>query len=348
MSDKKDYIFSYKKSGVNIKLGNSIVKQIKPLVKKTFNKNVLGSIGGFGGVFDISKGTYKNPLLVSATDGVGTKLLIAEKLKNFKTIGIDLVAMSVNDIIVQGAKPLFFLDYIAIDKINEKKVLEIIKSVIKGCKESECALIGGETAELPDVYTKNKFDLAGFCVGVVEKNKLLPKKNIIPGDIVYGLPSSGIHSNGFSLIRQIMLEKRYSYNKKFNQHKTFGDLFLEPTKIYVKSILKILSSCKVKGLAHITGGGLEENIIRILPHGLGASIDIKNLEINSKSSIFNWLHNSCKISQKEMLRTFNCGIGMTLISNKMEMNKIMSVCMEIKQPIKVLGYINNKNSISFT
>ena len=253
MSKKKDYKFSYQKSGINIDLGNKIIDEIKPLVKSTESKDVLGGLGGFGAVFNFNTKNFVKPLLVSATDGVGTKLLIAEKLNNFNTIGIDLVAMSVNDIVVQGAKPLFFLDYIAIDKLNKKKIVNIIQGITKGCKAAECSLVGGETAELPGVYSKGKFDLAGFCVGVVEKNKLLPKKNINNGDIILGLPSSGLHSNGYSLIRKIMSEKKISYNKVFLNKKTYGAEFLKPTKIYVKPLLQILSKCNVKALAHITG-----------------------------------------------------------------------------------------------
>ena len=347
MSDKKDYIFSYKKSGVDVHLGNKVIKKIKPLVKKTFDKNVLGNIGGFGGVYNINKNEYKKPLLISATDGVGTKLLIAKKLSNFKTIGIDLVAMSVNDIIVQGAKPLFFLDYIAVEKVEEEKIIDIIKSIIKGCKESNCSLIGGEIAELPGIYSKSNFDLAGFCVGIIEKDKLLPKKNIKPGDIIYGLPSNGIHSNGFSLIRKIMYEKKYSYSKKILNKKSLGSLLLRPTKIYVKPVLSILAHCKIKGLAHITGGGLEENIKRILPSGLGVEINLNSLDIYSDKSIFGWLHNDCNLNKKEMLKTFNCGIGMSLITNKKEKDNLLSFCKEIKQPIKVLGKINDNNFFSF-
>ena len=347
MRDKKHYKFSYKKSGVNIDLGNTIVKKIKPLVKETFDNNVLGDIGGFGGAYKLNDKKYINPILISATDGVGTKLLVAEKLGFYKNIGIDLVAMSVNDIIVQGAKPLFFLDYIAINKIREKKVMEILRSITKGCKEAQCSLIGGETAELPGVYSENKFDLAGFCVGVVEKKKLLPKKNIRSGDIIFGLPSSGVHSNGFSLIRKIMDEKKISYNKKFQGNKTLGNIFLKPTKIYVKDVLSILSNCTIKGLAHITGGGLEENIKRIIPKGLGASIETQKLEIYSKKSIFHWLKNDCKVGKKEMLKTFNCGIGMVLVAERKEKKNLLSYCEEIKQPINIIGSIKSEKTFSF-
>lgn len=345
MRDKKDYIFSYKKSGVDIKLGNKVVNKIKPLVKKTHDKNVLGNIGGFGGLYKIGK--LKNGVLVSATDGVGTKLLISEKLSNFNTIGIDLVAMSANDVLVQGAKPLFFLDYIAVEKIDENKVVAIVKSIVKGCKEAECSLIGGETAEMSDVYTKNTFDLAGFCVGIVEKNKILPKKNIKPNDIIFGLPSSGLHSNGFSLIRKIIVDKKLSYNEKILGNKVLGNLLLKPTKIYVKEIIKILSKCEIKGIAHITGGGIEENLSRILPVTMGATINIKKLDIYSKESIFGWLRNDCRVNVKEMLRTFNCGIGMAMIAEEKETDKLLAICKKMRQPIKILGRVNNRNFFSF-
>ena len=345
MRDKKDYIFSYKKSGVDIKLGNKVVNKIKPLVKKTHDKNVLGNIGGFGGLYKIGK--LKNGVLVSATDGVGTKLLISEKLSNFNTIGIDLVAMSANDVLVQGAKPLFFLDYIAVEKIDENKVVAIVKSIVKGCKEAECSLIGGETAEMSDVYTKNTFDLAGFCVGIVEKNKILPKKNIKPNDIIFGLPSSGLHSNGFSLIRKIIVDKKLSYNEKILGNKVLGNLLLKPTKIYVKEIIKILSKCEIKGIAHITGGGIEENLSRILPVTMGATINIKKLDIYSKESIFGWLRNDCRVNVKEMLRTFNCGIGMAMIAEEKETDKLLAICKKMRQTIKILGRVNNRNFFSF-
>lgn len=347
MSKKKDYKFSYQKSGINIDLGNKIIDEIKPLVKSTESKDVLGGLGGFGAVFNFNTKNFVRPLLVSATDGVGTKLLIAEKLNNFNTIGIDLVAMSVNDIIVQGAKPLFFLDYIAIDKLNKKKIVNIIQGITKGCKAAECSLVGGETAELPGVYSKGKFDLAGFCVGVVEKNKLLPKKNINNGDIVLGLPSSGLHSNGYSLIRKIMSEKKLSYNKIFLNKKTYGAEFLKPTKIYVKPLLQILSKCNVKALAHITGGGVIENIKRVFPRNKGILFDNTMFDFNKNNNVFYWLKNQCNISEKELLKTFNCGIGMMLVSSKKESENVISICQKLKQPVKVIGKVTKESNIYF-
>ena len=347
MSKKKDYKFSYQNSGVNIDLGNEIVNEIKPLAKSTISSEVIGGIGGFGAIFKLNLKKYKNPLLVSATDGVGTKLLIAEKLNNYESIGIDLVAMSVNDIVVQGAKPLFFLDYIAIDKINKNKILNIIKGITLGCKNAGCSLVGGETAELPGVYSKNKFDLAGFGVGIVEKKSLLPKKNIIKGDVILGLPSNGLHSNGYSLIRQIMREKKISYNSTFSYKKTFGTELLKPTKIYVKPILEILTKCKVKAIAHITGGGITENIKRVIPENRGVIFEKKKFDLEKKGSIFYWLKNSCKISEKELLKTFNCGIGMMIISNHLEASHIISLCKKLKQPVKVVGKVTVGNNVNF-
>ena len=265
MSIKKDYNFSYKKSGIDIKKADKLIKKVKPLISSTNNNNTIGEIGGFGGLFNINTNTYKQPVLVAATDGVGTKLLIAEKLNKFDTIGIDLVAMSVNDIIVQGAKPLFFLDYLAVNKLKEKVFTSILKGITKGCLEAECALIGGETAELPGIYPKGGYDLAGFGVGIVEKKKLLPNGKTKAGDILVAFPSTGIHSNGFSLIRNIIREKKISLKKKIYGNNTLGNLLLKPTKIYVKTILKILNSnIKVNAIAHITGGGIIDNLKKSL------------------------------------------------------------------------------------
>ncbi len=347
MSKKKNYQFSYLKSGVNVKLGNDLVKEIKPFSKKTLNNRVIGGIGGFGAVYNLDVNKYKKPYLVSATDGVGTKILIARELKNYKTIGIDLVAMSVNDIIVQGAKPLFFLDYIAVEKIKKNQILDIIKGISKGCIESDCSLVGGETAELPGLYNDSKFDLAGFCVGIVEKKNLLPKKGVKPGNLLLGLPSNGIHSNGYSLIRNIFLKKQISYNKKFYNNKSYGDVLLKPTKIYVKPILKILDHVNVNALCHITGGGISENLKRVIPKKLGASIKLSKLDFNNKRSIFYWLGNNCNLSIKEMLSTFNCGIGMIIIIRQKDLDKTIGLCKEIHQPVKLLGKIIDNEKFIF-
>ena len=268
-------------------------------------------------------------------------------MNKYDTIGIDLVAMSVNDLIVQGAKPLFFLDYIAVEKIKKQQVLDIIKGIAKGCYKASCSLVGGETAELPGLYQNAHFDLAGFAVGIVDKSKLLPKNNIKNNDVLIGLPSNGIHSNGFSLIRDIFKEKKISYKKKFYSSNSFGDILLRPTLIYVKTIQKFIDKFDIKGISHITGGGIAENLSRILPKNAGAEILLDQLDFHKKNSIFNWLNKNCKLSQKEMLKTFNCGIGMILIIKRKDLEKFSTFSKKIKQPIKVLGKITNNKNIIF-
>ena len=305
---------SYKKSGVDISLANKLVKHISHLskknVKKTnsfINKDI---IGGFGSLYDISKTKIKDPVIVSCTDGVGTKIDLANKFKQFDTIGIDLVAMCVNDLIVQGAKPLFFLDYIAVGKLDLKKTKNIIKGIFKGCHLADCKLIGGETAEMPGVYSKNKFDLAGFSVGIVSKRKILNKYNVKDKDIVLAIPSSGFHSNGFSLVRSILKKKKI--NKSFKKN------LLKPTKIYSKEVLKLCNKNLINAAAHITGGGLIENLLRSIPKNLTLNIDLSKIKIHK---IFKWIKEK-NISDKEMLRTFNCGVGFCLITPKKNVKKI--------------------------
>jgi phosphoribosylformylglycinamidine cyclo-ligase len=347
MSKKKNYNFSYLNSGVNVNLGNELVKAIKPISKKINDKNVLNGIGGFGAVYDLKNKNYKKPLLISTTDGVGTKILIAKEMNKYDTIGIDLVAMSVNDLIVQGAKPLFFLDYIAVEKIKKQQVLDIIKGIAKGCSKASCSLVGGETAELPGLYHNAHFDLAGFAVGIVDKSKLLPKNNIKNNDVLIGLPSNGIHSNGFSLIRNIFKEKKISYKKKFYSNISFGDILLKPTLIYVKTIQKFLNKFDIKGISHITGGGIAENLLRVLPKNVGAEIFVDQLDFHKKNSIFKLINQNCKIGKKEMLKTFNCGIGMILIVKRKDLEKFSMFSKKINQPIKILGKITNKKNIIF-
>ena len=348
MSTKKDYNFSYKKSGIDVKKADKLINIAKPLINSTNNENTLSEVGGFGGLFRINTRKYKHPLFVAATDGVGTKLLIAKQLNIFDTIGIDLVAMSVNDIIVQGAKPLFFLDYLAINKLNEKIFLSIIKGITKGCRDADCTLIGGETAELPGVYPKGGYDLAGFCVGIVEKSKLLPNNKTKAEDILLALPSSGIHSNGFSLIRKIIYEKKLSMSKKIYGNITLGKLLIKPTKIYVKPVLKALnSSAKITALAHITGGGIVNNLKRVLSNNLGFTIYKKNLAFFKKNNIFYWLKNECRVSEKELIKTFNCGLGMILVVPKKEKEKVMSHFNKNKQPILEVGEVTSDKTITF-
>ncbi len=325
---------SYKKSGVNISLANKLVKYIAKLSRKdvkkrndTFNKE---NIGGFGSLFDISKLNIKNPVIVSCTDGVGTKIDLANKFKKFDTIGIDLVAMCVNDLIVQGAKPLFFLDYIAVGKLNLGITKRIIKGIIKGCKLSNCLLIGGETAEMPGTYSKEKFDLAGFCVGIVSKSKILSKKNIKDQDLIIAIPSNGLHSNGYSLVRSVLNKNRVPNHLKKE--------LLKPTKIYVKEILNLVQKDLIKSAAHITGGGLVENILRSVPDELSIQIDLSKIKTKK---IFCWLK-SKNISEAEMLKTFNCGIGFCIISNKKNFNKIKTYFTKEYSPY-VIGKILKKN-----
>jgi phosphoribosylformylglycinamidine cyclo-ligase len=309
---------SYKQSGVDIEKGNKFVEEIKPLVKSTFNQGVTSNIGGFGALFDLKKFDFNDPILVSATDGVGTKLKIANEVQKHDTIGIDLVAMCVNDLVVQGAKPLFFLDYFATGKLENKIAFEVVKGIAEGCKISQCALIGGETAEMPDMYQKGDYDLAGFAVGAVERSEILPKQNIKSGDIILGLSSSGFHSNGFSLLRKIIANNNLNLSDNF-LGKTLGEYLLEPTKIYVKSCLKAIKTGKVKALAHITGGGLEENIPRILPKKLKAKIDYNSWKM---PEIFSFFQNTGNIEQSEMSRVFNCGIGMVIICDKSDIETV--------------------------
>jgi len=329
---------SYKKSGVNISLANKLVKHISKLskkgVKKRSGKPKKDVIGGFGSLFDISNTKIKDPVIVSCTDGVGTKIEIANKLKKFDTIGIDLVAMCVNDLIVQGAKPLFFLDYIAVGKLDLNKTKKILNGIFKGCKISECKLIGGETAEMPGVYSKNKFDLAGFSVGLVSKKKIIDKKNVKNKDVVLAIPSDGIHSNGFSLVRSILKKNKLPSNLR--------NEILRPTKIYSKEILKLSKKNLINAAAHITGGGLIENLLRSVPKNLSLNIDLSSIKIKK---IFKWLK-SKNIPDQEMMNTFNCGVGFCIITNKKNIKKIKSVFNKKFKPYEI-GYISNsKNKVN--
>ena len=329
---------SYKKSGVNISLANKLVKHIsnvsKKNVKKTKSKSIKDYIGGFGSLFDISNSKIKDPVLVSCTDGVGTKLELANKFNKFETIGIDLVAMCVNDLIVQGAKPLFFLDYIAVGKLNLNKTKKILKGIFDGCKLSGCELIGGETAEMPGIYSKDKFDLAGFSVGIVSKKKILDKNKVKLNDVILAIPSNGIHSNGFSLVRSILKKNKIPLDLKKE--------LLKPTKIYVSEILKLNDKKLIKAAAHITGGGLIENIIRSVPNNLSINLDLSKIKI---SKIFKWLK-SKNISDKEMLRTFNCGVGFCIISTKKNVSMIKKIFPKNYKPYEIGHLSRNKNKIN--
>ena len=322
---------SYKKSGVNIALANNFVKHIAKITKKNVRKkNKIQSsdnIGAFGSTFDISKIKIKDPLIVSCTDGVGTKLDLANRFNKFHTIGIDLVAMCVNDLIVQGAKPLFFLDYIAVGKLNLKKIKLILKGIIKGCRLSNCELIGGETAEMPGIYEKNKFDMAGFSVGIVSKKKLLNKKNVKSKNLILAIPSSGIHSNGYSLVRSVLKKNKISKKMKIE--------LLKPTKIYTKEILNLAKNNLINSAAHITGGGLIENLERSVPKNLSINIDLSKIKVKN---IFKWLKQN-NISDKEMINTFNCGIGFCIIVKKNNIKKIKKYFTKDYKPYEI-GYIS--------
>ncbi len=325
---------SYKKSGVNISLANQLVKHISKISKKGVQKTKGGYkkdlIGGFGSLFDISNLKIKDPVIVSCTDGVGTKIDLANKFKKFDTIGIDLVAMCVNDLIVQGAKPLFFLDYIAVGKLDLIKTKKILKGIFKGCEISNCKLIGGETAEMPGIYTNDKFDLAGFSVGIVSKKKILDKKNVKNTDIVLAIPSNGIHSNGYSLVRSILKKNKISKNLKKE--------LLRPTKIYSKEILKLTKKNLINSAAHITGGGLIENLLRSIPQNFTLNIDLSKIKI---LKIFKWLK-SKSISEQEMLQTFNCGVGFCLIVSKKNVIKIQKLFPKKFMPYPI-GFISKDN-----
>ena len=330
---KKTYN-SYKKSGVNISLGNKFVKYVSSLSKKNVqktNKSLSKDIiGGFGSLYDISKIKIKDQVLVSCTDGVGTKVDLANKFKKFDKIGIDLVAMCVNDLIVQGAKPLFFLDYIAVGKLNLNKTKKILKGVFEGCRLANCQLVGGETAEMPGIYIKNNFDLAGFSVGIVSKKKLLDKNKVKIDHSILAVPSNGIHSNGYSLVRSIL--KRNRINSKIKKE------LIKPTKIYVKEVLKLVDKGLIVAAANITGGGIVENLLRSIPDELSLKLDLSKIKVGK---IFKWLR-SKNISDQEMLNTFNCGVGFCLICPSKNINKIKKFFEKEYQPYEIGKIINGK------
>jgi len=301
---------TYRAAGVDIDAGNAVVERIKPLVKRTFRPEVMGGLGGFGGLFDLS-GRYKEPVLVSGTDGVGTKLKLAQILNRHDTIGIDLVGMCVNDVLVQGAEPLFFLDYFATGKLDVDTTVAVVGGIAKGCELAGCALIGGETAEMPDMYPPGEYDLAGFTVGAVEKSQMLSGEAIVACDVILGVASSGPHSNGYSLIRKILERAGNPLELDLGGVK-LADALMAPTTIYVKSMLELLRdhAGQVHGMAHITGGGLKENIIRVVPDGLGIALDASTIVL---PPVFDWLMREGNVAREEMWRTFNCGIGFTVI-----------------------------------
>ena len=329
-------LFTYKKSGVNIDAADNFINFISTVSSKKKGKKKFSNIGGFGSISNIPN-HIKQPKIVACTDGVGTKIEIANVLNKYDTIGIDLVAMSVNDLIVQGAKPLLFLDYISINEIDLKKLKSIIKGIINGCKQSECELVGGETAEMPGTYEKGKFDIAGFAVGVVGKNKILSKNKIKNNDLVLAIPSSGLHSNGYSLVRYVLNKKKINI-KKNNFLRTE---LLRPTKIYVKEVLKLIDKNLINGCANITGGGLADNIKRIIPENLVAEIDLTKI---NTFKIFRWLKKN-NISDKEMLKTFNCGVGFCLIISPKNLDKVKKYFTKEFKPYVIGKISKGKNKV---
>ena len=335
----------YRESGVDLEAGYESVRLIKSHVARTKTKGAIDSIGAFGGMFDLSLFNMKEPVLVSGTDGVGTKLMIAFDCDKHDTIGIDAVAMCVNDVLVQGAMPIFFLDYLAVGKNTPTKIEQLVKGVADGCVQSECALIGGETAEMPDMYDVNHYDIAGFCVGVVEKSKLLDGQGIKEGQVLIGLPSSGCHSNGFSLVRKVLLKDAKLDLKEFYPEfgKTLGEELLTPTKIYVKAIKHLLqNNVDIKGMSHITGGGFFENIPRMLKEGQGVEIDIKSFP---RPKIFDLIMKTGNIDEKEMYNVFNMGLGFIMAVEEKDVDLVLSKLKEINEPAYVVGKVTNSGEV---
>ncbi|MFT9368355.1 phosphoribosylformylglycinamidine cyclo-ligase [Paenibacillus polymyxa] len=335
---------AYKNAGVDIAAGNEAVERMKKHVKRTFRPEVLTDLGGFGALFGLNKDKYEEPVLVSGTDGVGTKLKLAFAMDRHDTIGIDAVAMCVNDIVVGGAEPLFFLDYLACDKVIPEKIEAIVAGIAEGCHQSGCALVGGETAEMPGMYSEGEYDIAGFTVGIVDKSKIINGSSIAPGDTVIGLASSGVHSNGFSLVRKLLLEQQgYDLHDEIEGlNGKLGDVLLEPTKIYVKSVLALLDKVKVKGMAHITGGGFIENIPRVLPDHVNVDIQYGTWPI---PPIFQLMQEKGEISNKDMFTTFNMGIGMVIVVGAEHAQTALEVLKEQGEAAYVIGKVTEGSSI---
>jgi phosphoribosylformylglycinamidine cyclo-ligase len=339
---------TYSQAGVDIDAGNRMVELIKPLVRATARPGTEAEIGGFGGVFDLARTGYKDPVLVAATDGVGTKVTIAVATGRHATIGIDLVAMSVNDLVVQGAEPLFFLDYFACGRLNPEAGAEIVKGIADGCRQAGCALIGGETAEMPGVYRGGDYDLAGFAVGAAERNALLPRNDITAGDIILGLASSGLHSNGFSLARKVVEASGLAWSDPapFAPGLSLGEAMLAPTRIYVASCLAaIRTTGAVKALAHITGGGFPDNIPRVLPKGLGARIELGRVPV---PPVFKWLAKTGGVAETEMLRTFNCGIGMIAVVAPKDAAAVTAAFDKAGEAVVTLGEIVSSPAVAYS
>ena len=338
MSTASTLPISYKDAGVDIDAGDALVERIKPLAKKTMREGVLASIGGFGALFEVPK-RYQEPVLVSGTDGVGTKLKLAFEWNMHDTVGIDLVAMSVNDVLVQGAEPLFFLDYFACGKLDVDTAAAVIGGIAKGCELSGCALIGGETAEMPGMYLEGEYDLAGFAVGVVEKDQVINGRSIVPGDVVLGLASNGAHSNGYSLVRKIIERDQPDLDAEFDNGQTLRQAIIAPTRLYVKPILAALKQFTIKGMAHITGGGITENVPRVLPENTVAQIDAKAWPL---PKLFQWLQQGGNVETQEMYRTFNCGIGMVVIVAAEDAEAVQSFLAGQGETVYRLGEIRSR------
>jgi phosphoribosylformylglycinamidine cyclo-ligase len=326
---------NYRDAGVDIDAGNELVERIKPAVKSTNRDGVITGIGGFGGLFQLDTSRYSQPVLVSGTDGVGTKLLLARQLDRHDTIGIDLVAMCVNDILTCGAEPLFFLDYYATGKLKIDNAQAVIEGIAEGCRQSACALIGGETAEMPGMYGPEEYDLAGFTVGVVDRPGLIDGSRIKAGHVVLGLESSGPHSNGYSLIRKVLEVSGDDPSMPLGES-TLADALMAPTRIYVKSLLPLIQNHRLDGLAHITGGGISENIIRVIPDKLGLEVDLSSWEL---PTVFNWLQTRGGIEEQEMLRTFNCGIGMVILVAENAADELCRALNQANEPVHRLGRV---------
>ncbi len=329
---------TYRDAGVDIEAGDALVNQIKPFAKRTMRPEVMSSIGGFGSMFAMPS-KFKEPVLVSGTDGVGTKLKLAFQLNKHDTVGIDLVAMSVNDILVQGAEPLFFLDYFACGKLDVGTAADVIKGIAAGCEESGCALVGGETAEMPGMYPAGEYDLAGFVVGCVDKANIIDGSTIADGDVVLGLASSGAHSNGYSLIRKLIEKSGIDMDSDFHGQ-PFKDVIMKPTKLYVKSVLALLEAVPVKGMAHITGGGITENVPRVLPSGLMAEINGSSWEM---PALFKWLQEQGNIAPNEMYKTFNCGIGMAVIVAQEDVDLAQKILADKGETVYRIGKIRQQH-----
>ncbi|SBT09805.1 phosphoribosylaminoimidazole synthetase [Candidatus Accumulibacter aalborgensis] len=326
---------SYRDAGVDIDAGDELVERIKPLARKTMRAGVLGGIGGFGALFEVPA-RYRQPVLVSGTDGVGTKLKLAFQLQQHDTIGIDLVAMSVNDILVQGAEPLFFLDYFACGKLDVDIAAAVVKGIARGCEFAGCALIGGETAEMPGMYPAGEYDLAGFAVGVVEKSAIIDGSTIVPGDVLIGLPSSGAHANGYSLVRKILARSNPDIGLAFDGDRTLAEAIMAPTRIYVRPLLALMQALPVKGMAHITGGGLTGNVPRILPPHVKAEIAQAAWP---RPSLFAWLQHQGGVAESEMHRVFNCGIGMVVVVARESVQQALQILRDAGEPAVVIGSI---------